>query len=93
MRTGRDATLGIGESFGVVSLAFATRSVRYPVRKQELVRRIGPQKIYWTRRQVINLQKVLQESDTDEFQNFADLLATVAHHRDKHIRPLTDFTR
>lgn len=74
-----------------MSLAFATRSVRYPVRKNELIKRVGPRKIYWTRRQVINLGKVLEDSSVQEFQNFADLLATIAHYEEKNMRRLTEF--
>lgn len=83
--------LGIGESFGVVSLAFATQNVRYPCTSKELMRKIGHRKIFWNRNTVVDLKGVLANADAQEFGSFVDLLSAVSHHEDPHVRKITEF--
>ncbi|MBI4017325.1 MAG: hypothetical protein HY366_00055 [Candidatus Aenigmarchaeota archaeon] len=87
----RSGHLGIGESFGVVDLAFATDGVAFPAHKQELIERLGNRKISWTRNTVVNLRDVLQSTSSERFESFSDLLAAVAHHEDRGARKITEF--
>ncbi|QQG40114.1 MAG: hypothetical protein HYS81_01760 [Candidatus Aenigmatarchaeota archaeon] len=76
----KGSRIGLGESFGVVSLIFATKDIRFPVEKEELVRRLAVTKLYWDRDTVIDLKEVLRSSDKELFSSMCDVLCAVANH-------------
>lgn len=83
--------LGLGDSMGVVSLAFAAGSVEYPISREELIEEMGHRKIQWTKSKSIDLERVLREMDQDEFESFVDVLSAVSHYRDEREESLAEF--
>lgn len=87
----KSGCLGIGASFGVVSLAFATRETRFPASRESLLEHLKNRKILWTRKRIVDIHRVLLETDVDNVESFADLLSIVANYEDPRIRKLNEF--
>ena len=76
MATGR---MQDGEAFGVASVTEMLDSVKFPVRKDYLLKEYGERMVHWTQDSSQPLRTLLQDLPEDEFYSMSDVISAISH--------------
>jgi hypothetical protein len=67
-----------GTAFGIAAITQALRGLDFPVSKQDLLAHVGNHDIEYRKGQRVNLRRVIQDCDVDEFPSMANIVEAVS---------------
>lgn len=67
-----------GEAFGIAAITQALKGLDFPATKSDVLKRAGNQTIHYRKDQEVNLRRIVEDCDVDEFPSMAQIVEAVS---------------
>jgi hypothetical protein len=67
-----------GTAFGIAAITQALEGLEFPATKDDVLRRAGRQKIQYRKGQEVDLRRIIEDCDADEFPSMAQIVQAVS---------------
>jgi hypothetical protein len=67
-----------GTAFGIAAITQALKGLDFPVSRDDLLKHVGRQDIEYRKGQRVNLRKIIEDTDVDEFPSMANIVQAVS---------------
>jgi hypothetical protein len=67
-----------GTAYGIAAVTQALEGLEFPATKEDVLHRAGHQKIHYRKDQEVDLRRIIQDCDVDEFPSMAQIVQAVS---------------